>query len=532
MLTINKANATVTANSSTVTYNGANQSVTTFTASGLVGGETSAVLTGVSVSGTGKNAGTYTTTASGTDSNYNLSFNTGVLTINKANLTAIANNDAKIVTQADNASYNGISYSGFVGGEVLANSGVAGGTITRTNANQSAGSYAGVLSISGLTSNNYNITTVSGNYTIVAADQLLIRVANANTTYGTNASYAISSVQYLNSSNSVIYNLTQVSNTNATYTYTDGVGGQATFTVTPQNASYASSGSLNVGSYQLDKSNTSIVGNNFNAFNLVGALSVGQKSLSIASTTPTKTYDATTSITNASLALAGAVTGDNVSVLANGSYASKNAGTTVNYTLNSSTLSGTDSGNYYMNVSALPYTGTNGVINRAPISSVSNITALNKTYDGTTNATLNTSAAQFNGLFTGDQLTVANATGAFASASPGTNKTVNINGITLGGTDVGNYQLVNTAATTSADIIGVDGSSTSSAALIIGSTLYGGAINAVTSQIATDENSLTTSSSGGRLKSKATQLFVYGEVTRDSQDNKTISVPGQGVNTK
>jgi hypothetical protein len=94
-LVINKANATVTANSGTVTYNGANQSVTGFTASGLVGGETEAVLTGVSASRTAKNAGSHAVVASGTDGNYNLSFVDGTLVIQPAALTLTATTNTK-----------------------------------------------------------------------------------------------------------------------------------------------------------------------------------------------------------------------------------------------------------------------------------------------------------------------------------------------------------------------------------------------------------------------------------------------------
>jgi hypothetical protein len=78
-LTIAKASATVTANSANPTYTGQAQSVTGFTASGLVNSETAAVLTGVTASGaTGTNAGTYTNTVSGTDSNYNLTISWGI----------------------------------------------------------------------------------------------------------------------------------------------------------------------------------------------------------------------------------------------------------------------------------------------------------------------------------------------------------------------------------------------------------------------------------------------------------------------
>ena len=89
--TIGKANAVVTANSGNTVYSGALQTASGFTATGLVGGETAAVLTGVTASGSGKNAGSYVTTASGTDANYNLAMNAGTLAIAKADAVVTAN---------------------------------------------------------------------------------------------------------------------------------------------------------------------------------------------------------------------------------------------------------------------------------------------------------------------------------------------------------------------------------------------------------------------------------------------------------
>ncbi|WP_334136052.1 YDG domain-containing protein, partial [Acinetobacter schindleri] len=77
---ISKAQAIVTANSLNTVYNGQNQSVNGFSATGLVDGEDESVLIGVSTAGgTGKNAGSYSHTASGTDSNYNITFVDGAL---------------------------------------------------------------------------------------------------------------------------------------------------------------------------------------------------------------------------------------------------------------------------------------------------------------------------------------------------------------------------------------------------------------------------------------------------------------------
>jgi filamentous hemagglutinin family protein len=82
---IGKANATVTANSDTVAYNGQTQRAAGFTASGLVAGETAGMLTGLILSGgSGTDIGRYVHTVSGTDGNYALNFVDGALTINPA----------------------------------------------------------------------------------------------------------------------------------------------------------------------------------------------------------------------------------------------------------------------------------------------------------------------------------------------------------------------------------------------------------------------------------------------------------------
>ena len=85
---------------------------------------------------------------------------------------------------------------------------------------------------------------------------------------------------------------------------------------------------------------------------------------------------------------------------------------------------------------------------------VSGITAADKTYDGTTSATLDCSKAVLYGKETGDDLTVT-AAGAFEDADAGETKTVNISDLTLGGTDKGNYVIAEnnqqTTATASID---------------------------------------------------------------------------------
>src|SRR5690606_19664345 len=91
-------------------------------------------------------------------------------------------------------------------------------------------------------------------------------------------------------------------------------------------------------------------------------------------------------------------------------------------------------------------------IDRAKINQVSGITANSRDYDGTTEAELNTGNASFDGILADDVLEVATAIGEFADADAGIGKTVNITGITLGGADAANYELINDTATTTADI--------------------------------------------------------------------------------
>ena len=82
---------------------------------------------------------------------------------------------------------------------------------------------------------------------------------------------------------------------------------------------------------------------------------------------------------------------------------------------------------------------------------MSGITAAGKTYDGTDAATLN-AGATFNGLLGSDSLSFSATKAAFSDKNAGVGKTVNVSGIALGGTDAGNYVLVDTNASATGTI--------------------------------------------------------------------------------
>ncbi|NKR04446.1 filamentous hemagglutinin, partial len=119
-----------------------------------------------------------------------------------------------------------------------------------------------------------------------------------------------------------------------------------------------------------------------------------------------------------------------------GAFATKDAGTNKAVTASGYTLTGADAANY----SIVQPTGLTATIARADLA-LSGVTATNKTYDGTTVATLGGVATI--SAIGGDAVSVTGSgIGAFADKNAGTGKAVAVNGYTLSGTDAGNYTLV------------------------------------------------------------------------------------------
>ncbi len=141
--------------------------------------------------------------------------------------------------------------------------------------------------------------------------------------------------------------------------------------------------------------------------------------------------------------LLGVFNGDTVTLdtsAAMGTFASKDVGTGITVTISGLSLAGAQAGNYML----VEPTTTTANITPAMLT-VSGITADDKTFDGTTAATLNTGGAMLEGLVNGDNLVILNVAGAvgtFASAGPGTDITVNVTGLLISGTDSEDYTLV------------------------------------------------------------------------------------------
>jgi hypothetical protein len=228
-------------------------------------------------------------------------------------------------------------------------------------------------------------------------------------------------------------------------------------------------------------------------YTLVGgtdAVSVTAFPLTVSVTAGNKTYDATPAA-SVTLSSSGVFAGDTVSFSdTSASFADANVGTGKTVTVTGIGVGGTDGGNYSIgNANATATTTAN--ITPASITAVTGITASNKSYDGSVSASLNTGAAMFVGELSGDTLTVAGASGAFSDPNAGSGKTVQISGITLGGTDAGDYVLASNTASSMANItpaiLNLSGTrvydaGTDAAAGIFGSN---GTLNAVAGQTLT-----------------------------------------------
>ncbi|MFY7865586.1 MAG: YDG domain-containing protein [Roseateles sp.] len=196
-LTINKNRTTrvvLTANSDNKQYNGATQSVSGFTADGLVGGDTVDNI-GAQAGASGRNAGVYGTAFSNTDlvqANYeNVELKNGALTINKNSTTRVV-----LIANSDTKQYNGVTQSvsgftadGLVGGDTSDNIGAQAGASGRN-----AGVYGTAFSNTDQVQANYeNVEFKNGALTISKnTTARVVLTANSAATEYNGASQSVS----------------------------------------------------------------------------------------------------------------------------------------------------------------------------------------------------------------------------------------------------------------------------------------------------------------------------------------------------
>ncbi|MFP5237143.1 MAG: beta strand repeat-containing protein, partial [Acidobacteriota bacterium] len=245
------------------------------------------------------------------------------------------------------------------------------------------------------------------------------------------------------------------------------------------------------------------------------SISAPSSSFTVNRATPTLTFTPSpasqtygTAIASASLNAAAAYNSSNVpgtfayTTTVHGSPVTLTAGATVlpagTYTITAAfTPSSSDSATYTTASTTAQYTVT-------AVGISASVTASNKTYTGTTAATI--TGCTLSGVLPADSsnVTCAAGGGTFASKNVGSGITVTATGIALSGSAAANYTLTSTTATTTASItpVSVTASVTASnktytgttAATITGCTLSG--------VLATDSSSVSCAAGGGSFASK------------------------------
>ena len=187
-------------------------------------------------------------------------------------------------------------------------------------------------------------------------------------------------------------------------------------------------------------------GNDTSSTGQTTTANITAKSLTVSGiTTSNKTYDGNSvaTLNTSSVAYSGLVEGDTFNGTYTGAFSDKNVGTGKTVTITPS-YSGADVSNYSI---------TNHAVLTANITvrslTVSGVATLDKTYDGSVTATMDTSSAVYSGFVSDDDF-AASYSGVFANANVGSGKTVTITS-SYAGADVSNYNITNQSSTT-ADI--------------------------------------------------------------------------------
>jgi hypothetical protein len=160
-------------------------------------------------------------------------------------------------------------------------------------------------------------------------------------------------------------------------------------------------------------------------------------------TAANRVYDGTVAATVGGTAFVNALGNDTVNLTGTGSgaFANKNVGANKAVNISGYALSGADAANYTL----VEPTNVTANITARPLTI--SATGIDKIYDGSTSAAVTLA----DNRVAGDALTTGYTSAAFADANVGTGKAVSVSGISLSGTDAGNYTF-NTSAATIANI--------------------------------------------------------------------------------
>ena len=430
------ATADITAKPITVAATGGNrvydQGVAdgvTLSSSGVVNGDT-VNFANTSATFADKNVGTAKTVtvagisaiAGGDAGNYIL---------NNTSATTTADITAKPITVAATGS-NRVYDQGVADAVTLASSGVINGDTVNffntgaTFADKNVGTAKTVtvagISVTGSDAGNYSLNNTSATATAdITAKSLTASYAGTHRVYdaGTSASVTAASTDI-------------ISGDTVTFTQTAAFAAKNVGTGIAVNISSIALGGADAGNYSLINTSTTATAD------------ITAKPITVAATGSSRVYDQGVN-DGVTLASSGVLSGDTVGFANTGAtFADKNVGTGKTVTVAGISATGSDAGNYSLiNTSAT----TTADITAKPITVAA--TGSSRVYDQGVNDGVTLASS---GVISGDTVGFANTSATFADKNVGTAKTVTVTGISVTGSDAGNYSLNNTSATATADI--------------------------------------------------------------------------------
>jgi autotransporter-associated beta strand protein len=382
VVTVGTKALTITANAQSTTYGtviSTGTGKTAFTTSGLANSETigsvtlatnqtaatNAAASGITITPSAATGGTFSA------SNYNITYATGTVTVNRAALTITASTQSTTYGTALDLGTSSFTTSGLVTGngnndavssvtlKYLASTTVP-GTTTVMNLNSSISPSSAIGS--GLS--NYTISYITGDL-IINKKSLTITADNQSTTYGTVISTgtgktSFTSVGLVNSQTigSVTLATTQTATTNAD---TSGI------TITP---SAATGGTFSI--------------HNYNITYATGTLTVNKKAVTASVSAADKVYNGNTAAT-VTITYSGLVGSETLTTSSSSAtFSNKNVGTGKTVTVNSITLGDGSNGGLAAN-----YSVTTGQTAMAAITQLSSVTWTGNAGDGLWSTTNN-----------------------------------------------------------------------------------------------------------------------------------------------
>ncbi|MGK5064898.1 beta strand repeat-containing protein, partial [Janthinobacterium sp. LB3P112] len=312
-----------------------------------------------------------------------------------------------------------VAYAGMVAGDNLSLAGQGVGSFATKDAGANKTVSVSGFSLGGVDAGNYVVTQPTGLMaTIGKADLAVSGISAVNKTYDASAGATLSGTAGVNGLLSDVVSLVGT-----------GTGSFA-------DANAGTGKTVSVSGYAL----TGMDAGNYNLVQPASVTATIHKADLVLS--GSKTYDGTALVAGGTLTATG-VAGQTFSVSGSGdvsNLASKNV--QAGAALASATglvLGGSGNGGVSGNYNVLGTAGSRYTVTARGIT-LTGIGAIDKTYDATTTAGLNTANVAYAGMVAGDNLSLAGqGVGSFATKDAGANKTVSVSGFSLAGVDAGNY---------------------------------------------------------------------------------------------